>query len=691
MNKKKTTQSNKVNSTEYDERIVDTALDLDGESSYVEIGDSETLNNITEQVTVSLWIKPTDFPKRYTNILFKGNKRVPGIRHRQFTFWIRNDGVVQFDTSPDGQDGQYVLSSSGRLKINEWYHLAGTIDAKNDVMKVYINGTEAGSNSFDGGKHILKTILPLRIGCSHEEEMDFHASFVGQIDEVQIWNIARTETDIRSDMITQLKGDEPGLVAYWKFDKKTDGIISDISPNRNNGRLVGNSELVDYIRPISAISKTQQLAKAAIAYEKVLTRRTNLYDAFRYLAEIYIKTERLSDAEKIYLRALEADLKQSEHNDAISALWQLYTNRDAAEEFITFLEELKPKMEGSSILHELLGDAYKNAGQKEKAELAYTQWINIRKKEVVQHNRASEYHLLAEKLLSRNLFPETALECALNAAGITLNSSYERTLAHAFLVNEMYEEAFQIIADNLDNMLPPHIERRWFIRIVRTGKNVRDKDGYAKMLKELIDVMPHNLSAHFNLIFALAQFHQENGRPEKAKELIQKTGFVVEDAWMTLGPFDNAGEIGFNTEYIPENLPQIDMTVKYEGKNGQVSWQKYTDEILNGHIGLGNKENRCVAYAFATVNLPDEREVELRFYSDSQSKLWINGIETFVQTNSFNRKIHDDIIPVTLQLGKNSILVKFCKQTSSSGFYLRITDTNGKPFDDLKIINLTQN
>ena len=264
--------------------------------------------------------------------------------------------------------------------------------------------------------------------------MPFHASFVGQIDEVRVWNIVRTEADIRSDMITQLNGDEPGLVGYWKFDEDKDGVVADVSPNRNHGNLVGNAKLIDYVRPVSAITGPDQLAKVASAYEKLLTRNTNFYDAFRYLAEIYIKTKRFSDAEKVYIRALKADFTQSEHNDAILALQKLYTDREAGEEFITLLEELKPKMEGSSVLHELLGDAYKNAGEEEKAQLAYTQWINIRKKEVELQNRASEYHILAEKLLTRDIFPAVTLELAMNALENEERSSYEVTLAHALLM-----------------------------------------------------------------------------------------------------------------------------------------------------------------------------------------------------------------------------------------------------------------
>ena len=690
-NDKETVQPNKLIATEFDETIVDTALYLDGNESYVEIIDSETINNIREQVTVSLWIKPTDFPRRYTNVLFKGNNRMPGITHRQFTLWLFDNGSVQFDTSPGGQQAQYLVSRSNSIKLNQWSHVAAIIDVKKDEMKLYINGIEVERDNFDNERHILETRLPLRIGSSHEEEMPFHASFVGQIDEVRVWNIVRSEADIRSDMTTKLNGDEPGLVGYWKFDEDKDGVVADVSPNRNDGNLVGNAKLIDYVRPVSAITGPDQLEKVASAYEKLLTRNTNFYDAFRYLAEIYIKTKLFSDAEKVYIRALKADLTQSEHNDAILALRKLYTDREAGEEFITLLEELKPKMEGSSVLHELLGDVYKNAGEEEKAQLAYTQWINIRKKEVELQNRASEYHILAEKLLTKDLFPEVALELAMNASDNEPRSSYDITLAHALLVNELYEVASQVIGSNLDIRLHPTNALRWFSRIVKVGKNVKDKDGYAKMLEDLIDIIPHNLSAHFNLIFALAQFYKENDMPEKAEELIQKTGFVMEDAWMVLGPFDNVGGIGFRTEYIPEKLPRVDTTAKYDGKNGQVTWRKYTDEILNGYIRIGDSGNRAVGYAFATVNSPDEREVDFIFDSSDQSKIWLNGIEIFARSNSFTPNFDNYSIPVTLNAGKNSILIKVSEQPPGWGFYLQVTDTEGNPFEDLKLSGQGEN
>ncbi len=198
---------------------------------------------------------------------------------------------------------------------------------------------------------------------------------------------------------------------------------------------------------------------------------------------------------------------------------------------------------------------------------------------------------------------------------------------------------------------------------------------------------PRSLRLQLVIHIGLAEFYREHGNLEKADEYIKKTGFVTEDAWMVLGPFDNEGGIGYDTAYIPENITDIDLNAKYDGLNGKVSWKKFTDDKLDGYIrlGEGNVDWR-VSYTFATVTSPDEREVQFRFDSDDQGKVWLNGTEVFTHTKTFAARVDHFTIPVTLKSGKNSLLVKVCNERRGWAFYLRITDQDGQPFDDM-IIN----
>ena len=205
----------------------------------------------------------------------------------------------------------------------------------------------------------------------------------------------------------------------------------------------------------------------------------------------------------------------------------------------------------------------------------------------------------------------------------------------------------------------------------------------ANTIKSRLSRARQHLKKNANLV--LAEFYRDNNMSEKAEAHIQKTGFIIEDAWLTLGPFDNTYGIGYHTAYISENATQVDTTQKYAGMNGQLNWQKSADNTLNGYITLGDKVDWGAAYAFATVTSPDEREVHLKFDSDDQGKVWLNGKEVFTNTEAHSAIIDRYMVPVTLRSGENSILVKVCEEEDGWGFYLRVTDTDAKPIEDLKI------
>ncbi|MFQ6041137.1 MAG: carboxypeptidase regulatory-like domain-containing protein [Candidatus Poribacteria bacterium] len=84
--------------------------------------------------------------------------------------------------------------------------------------------------------------------------------FHGLIDDLRIWNVARTQEEIQATMYTELQGDEPGLVAYYRFNTLEDldigeegfkvDDVRDWSGNDNHGDLVGDALLVDSTAPI---------------------------------------------------------------------------------------------------------------------------------------------------------------------------------------------------------------------------------------------------------------------------------------------------------------------------------------------------------------------------------------------------------------------------------------------------------
>ena len=207
------------------------ALNLDGSDGHVKIQSSDGLT-FSDQITVEAWINTANF--------------WGAVLHKQYSTTDGND--VWFGLSPFGDIGlSWLFRINGSEKHfvfdypfqpGTWYHIAETYDSSANVGKAYVNGVEIGSETVSGA--LTFGSGPWYIGVDTDgSELDNY--WDGQIDEVRIWNIARTQEDIKATIKTTLQGDEPGLVAYWNFD---DGTANDLSLNGNHGILMGDAVIV---------------------------------------------------------------------------------------------------------------------------------------------------------------------------------------------------------------------------------------------------------------------------------------------------------------------------------------------------------------------------------------------------------------------------------------------------------------
>ena len=209
-----------------------------------------------------------------------------------------------------------------------------------------------------------------------------------------------------------------------------------------------------------------------------------------------------------------------------------------------------------------------------------------------------------------------------------------------------------------------------------------------KTTDELLNAPIPEPTYHVNVHLGLAEYYHENNMPDKALEQMKQTGVIYEYSWHTLGPFDNTDDIGFNTAYIQEDIKQIDYTATYEGVKGEVNWVQHTDDAFDGFVDLGRNINSSTTYAWVTFNSPDERDVQFRFGCDDTGKIWLNGVKVLTKPKGGWPVFDENIASVKLNQGKNTILVKINNGKLGWGFFLRITDPDGKPFPDLNLSDL---
>ncbi|MYF55418.1 tetratricopeptide repeat protein, partial [Candidatus Poribacteria bacterium] len=461
------------------------------------------------------------------------------------------------------------------------------------------------------------------------------------------------------------------------------GTLYQNLPQENRETGTGTEEL-----------NTKLSAKSINAYRKAIELERNSYQLYDLLAQTYLKVAQTSQAEAMYRHALDASLTQSDYDAAVRAIIRLYTADGQENTQIAILEEFKPRMDKSAVLHELLGDLYKKVGNSEKAELAYDKWLQIRQKELNIAQSASYYRNFAEKLLDKALYPETALFYAKRAfyKNTYYADDYFLTLGRACVANGLYDEALNHFKHALSLMFDEHYDEQYIDMlwedIAEAIKIANDKERYIQMLNTLIDSMPAERSnAHAIIYHIIADFYAENETPAYVENYLLKTGFVPETSWITLGPFDNKDTIGLFTAYIPEETTQIDTAAQYYGKDKLIRWRKPDDGKRNGMIWLGSDIDWTAAYAWTIVSSPDEREITIRFDSDDQGIIWLNGIEVFRHDRMGGARVDRYTVPVTLKQGENTILIKVCNATLHTCFFMRLTDMHGNPFKDLKFNN----
>lgn len=227
--------------------VANRVLSLNGETGYVQVADSPSLHSFKNAITMEAWFKASSFyPGDGTvNSLVRKNIS-PGAENFLLRFRTVG-GEPMVDMNPGPRIG--ALQAFHEFTTGTWYHLAGTYDG--EAVTVFVNGIRIESGRFSGAMDIDKSDLFIGRGDPQWSSGEY---FHGELDEIRIWNVARSQKEIQATMNTPLTGKEKGLVAYWNFD---DGAAKDVSPNGNDGRLHEGAVIVEASRPTVSAPKEQ--------------------------------------------------------------------------------------------------------------------------------------------------------------------------------------------------------------------------------------------------------------------------------------------------------------------------------------------------------------------------------------------------------------------------------------------------
>ncbi len=170
-------------------------LCLDGDGDYVDCG-NDTAFDITDQITVAVWIKVNELGRDGVAIVTKGDS-VWSLR----SSWELPRAILKFGCTFVGEKAWLFGSKvSGQtveetMDVNDgkWHHVAGLYDGTE--IRLYVDGVLDNFQEASGLIHISK--FPVLIGKSENAE-ETKRYWNGLIDDVRIYSYALSEAEIKA-------------------------------------------------------------------------------------------------------------------------------------------------------------------------------------------------------------------------------------------------------------------------------------------------------------------------------------------------------------------------------------------------------------------------------------------------------------------------------------------------------------
>ena len=207
-------------------------------SQYITVPHSSSIN-LAATFTMEAWV---NYSGSDVTILDKGDY--------DFLWQLNKTGSGNKIGFQNKNTGPWVYST-GTVPINTWTHVAIVLNG--GTLTFYINGIQSGTApvifSQDNQPLTIGRQQPTSCACNH---------FNGTMDELRIWNIARTPIEIMNNRYIPVDAASPGLVAYYKFDEKSGNTVTDASSYGNNGTMINgptrqSPSTSPFIAPVSTV------------------------------------------------------------------------------------------------------------------------------------------------------------------------------------------------------------------------------------------------------------------------------------------------------------------------------------------------------------------------------------------------------------------------------------------------------
>jgi hypothetical protein len=129
-----------------------------------------------------------------------------------------------------------ICTTAATYGDNAWHHAAGTLGSVGGV-NLYVDGVLA--NSSDGATSSnFTTDSDFRLGLGHTAFDSSFVYFQGDLDEVRVWSVELSASDIAANYRQTIDPATTGLQGYWKLEETgSSSVAHDATSGAHDGQL----------------------------------------------------------------------------------------------------------------------------------------------------------------------------------------------------------------------------------------------------------------------------------------------------------------------------------------------------------------------------------------------------------------------------------------------------------------------
>ncbi|MEV0372467.1 LamG-like jellyroll fold domain-containing protein [Streptomyces sp. NPDC050636] len=196
----------------------ETALRFGEGDAQVRVADAPSLAG---DFTIEFWARRTATGDHTEFLLGHGDEK--GSDRNSLHVGFRADNRFTFAFYADD------LTTEIGTDDTDWHHWACVYQRDGRRQTVYRDGAEIGNRTADGD---YTGTGPLVLGKAL-----WHRSVRAELDEVRVWDRARTTDELKRDKGIRLIGNDPGLTAYYRFDEGSGTRLYDQTDHARHGEL----------------------------------------------------------------------------------------------------------------------------------------------------------------------------------------------------------------------------------------------------------------------------------------------------------------------------------------------------------------------------------------------------------------------------------------------------------------------